>query len=348
MNERRAAPAGQPILEARDLRKDFSLHQGWGAGRRVVQAVESASLALYAGRALALVGESGSGKTTVARILAGMHAPTRGEVRFEGRPVDIKNARGMKQYLRNVQYVFQDPFSSLNPVHSVRHHLSRPLTLHGHTRGVGGMDVRMLLDKVNLTPASQFLDRYPHQLSGGQRQRVAIARALAVQPVVLLADEPVSMLDVSLRLDVLNLLLTFKEEDGLAFLFITHDIAGARYFAEETQVMYAGQVVEGGPSDQVIRQPKHPYTRLLCSAAPDPARAAQAAEQAEAGEEPRVAERGEPPGLVQPPAGCRFHPRCSAAMDVCRERLPARTSFGDGHWARCFLYPQEAGASCLS
>ncbi|HEY1352282.1 MAG TPA: ABC transporter ATP-binding protein [Ktedonobacteraceae bacterium] len=335
------------VLEARELRKDFLLHPGgMGRDRRVVQAVERASLALYAGRALALVGESGSGKTTIARMLAGMHAPTQGELRFEGRPVNLKSVQSMKHYRRNVQYVFQDPFSSLNPVHSVRHHLLRPLKLHGHVQGTGEREMQVLLEKVNLTPARQFLDKYPHQLSGGQRQRVAIARALAVQPVVLLADEPVSMLDVSLRLDVLNLLLRLKEEDGLAFLFITHDIASARYFAEETQVMYAGQVVEGGPAEQVIGQPKHPYTRLLCAAAPDPARALRQVDQGEVGAQ-NVAERGEPPDLVRPPGGCRFHPRCPHAMAVCRQRLPARTTFGDGHWTRCFLYSQGEDASCL-
>lgn len=343
-----ALRTGQAVLAARDLRKDFPLHQvSLGGGKRAVQAVENASLALYAGQATALVGESGSGKTTVARILAGMQAPTRGEISFEGKAVNIKSAREMKHYLRNVQYIFQDPFSSLNSVHSVRHHLSRPLRLHGHAHGAGEIEEQSLalLEKVNLTPARQFLDKYPHQLSGGQRQRVSIARALAVQPVVLLADEPVSMLDVSIRLDILNLLLKLKEEEGLAFLFITHDIASARYFAEETQVMYAGQMVEGGPSDQVIRQPKHPYTRLLCSAAPDPDRSARLAELGEAGEAPGVPERGEPPSLVNPPAGCRFHPRCPHAMEVCRQSFPARTDFGGGHWARCFLYSQGEEAS---
>jgi len=191
------------------------------------------------------------------------------------------------------------------------------------------------LEKVSLTPARQFLDKYPHQLSGGQRQRVSIARALAVRPSVLLADEPVSMLDVSIRLDILNLLLKLKEEEGLAFLFITHDIAGARYFAEETQVMYAGQMVEGGPSDEVIRRPRHPYTRLLRAAAPDPDRMAQNMGDEVTGDVP---ERGEPPSLVNPPKGCRFHLRCPHAMEICRQSFPARTDFGGGHWANCHLY----------
>ena len=205
---------------------------------------------------------------------------------------------------------------------------------------------------MNLTPAGQFIDKFPHQLSGGQRQRIAIARALAIRPSVILADEPVSMLDVSIRLDVLNLLLRLKEEDKLAFLFITHDIASARYFAEETLVMYAGQVVEGGPTEEIIQRPQHPYTQLLLSAAPDPdtmghRQAAQA--QVNAGKEDksdRMAEvnakdssvRGEPPSLINPPAGCRFHPRCPHAMPVCSQSRPMRTDLGNGHWTHCFLY----------
>ncbi|HEY0752834.1 MAG TPA: ABC transporter ATP-binding protein [Ktedonobacteraceae bacterium] len=333
------ARAGQPVLMADHLRKDFPLSQMWG-GRRTVQAVEDASLTLYTGQATALVGESGSGKTTVARMLAGMHIPTRGRLLFRESEVDLRRASERNRYIRQVQYMFQDPFSSLNPVHSIRYHLSRPLRRHGHARSAAEVEAQSLalLEKVSLTPARQFLDKYPHQLSGGQRQRISIARSLAVGPSVVLADEPVSMLDVSIRLDILNLLLKLKEEEGLAFLFITHDIASARYFAEQTQVMYAGQMVEGGPSEEVIRRPRHPYTRLLRSAAPNPDRLVKGAEGSANGAEV-VPERGEPPGLINPPAGCRFHLRCSHAMEVCRQTFPARTDFGGGHWTHCHLYP---------
>ncbi len=191
-----------------------------------------------------------------------------------------------------------------------------------------------MLERVNLHPAEQFIQKYPHQLSGGQRQRVAIARALAVQPEVLLADEPVSMLDVSIRLDVLNLLLRLKAEEHLALLYITHDIASARYFAEETLVMYAGQVVEGGPSDEVIQRPMHPYTQLLVSAAPDPDRLGPEGNKKPAD----LPARGEIPSLIHPPTGCRFHPRCPHAMAVCSERFPGRTELGNGRWTNCFLY----------
>src|SRR5713101_7475014 len=268
-------PLPPAVLEAIHLRKYFPLRQFKLSGpRKVVHAAEDTSLALYPGRALALVGESGSGKTTMARMLARLYEPTAGTIKFSGEPVKVRSGADLRAYRRHVQIVFQDPFSSLNPIHDVRYHLRRPLRLHGHarTRAQEKEQILALLNRVSLSPAEQFITKYPHQLSGGQRQRVAIARSLAPRPEVLLADEPVSMLDVSIRLDVLNLLLRLKDEEHLALLFITHDIASARYFAENTLVMYAGQSVEGGPSEEVIQRPRHPYTQLLISAAPDPDR----------------------------------------------------------------------------
>lgn len=326
-----------PILEASHIRKHFPVRQYRPFAKpQVVHAVEDVSLALTPGRALALVGESGSGKTTVARILARLYEPTSGEIRFHGTPGASGRSATLHAYRRNVQMVFQDPFASLNPVHSVRYHLGRVLRIHhrAHSESEETAQLLALLEKVSLTPAEQFIEKFPHQLSGGQRQRVSIARALAAGPRVLLADEPVSMLDVSIRLGVLNLLLRLKQEEQLAVLFITHDIASARYFAEDTLVMYAGQSVEGGPSDAVIQQPKHPYTQLLVSAAPDPDRPDTT--------RPLPA-RGEIPSLITPPTGCRFHPRCPHAMPVCRERFPGRTDLGGGHWTNCFLY--GAGAT---
>ncbi|GCE47162.1 oligopeptide/dipeptide ABC transporter ATP-binding protein [Thermosporothrix hazakensis] len=325
----------QPIMEAIKLKKDFPLRQVrlWGAPE-AVHAVEEATLSLYPGRATALVGESGSGKTTVARMLARLYDPTSGSILFRGEPVKLqRSAAALRQYRRHVQMVFQDPFGSLNPIHSIRYILSRPLRIHGHVRNSREEteQVLALLRRVNLTPAEQFILKYPHQLSGGQRQRIAIARALAVKPEVLLADEPVSMLDVSIRLDILNLLRRLKDEEKLALLYITHDIASARYFAEETLVMYAGQMVEGGPSEEVTQTPKHPYTQLLLSAAPDPDRIKG---QGFA----KLPARGEIPSLIKPPTGCRFHPRCPHAMPVCKERFPGRTDLGHGHWTHCFLY----------
>jgi peptide/nickel transport system ATP-binding protein len=332
----KAAVSTPAILQAEHLQKDFALRQRSPFGqRRSVHAVEDVSVELKSGYATALVGESGSGKSTVARMLARLYDPTSGTIYFQGQPVTMARGSALHNYRRQVQLIFQDPFSSLNPVHSVHYHLSRPLRLYGHAASQDQVDAQILtlLERVSLTPAEQFVTKYPHQLSGGQRQRVAIARALAVHPAVLLADEPVSMLDVSIRLEILNLLLQLKDEEKLALLFITHDIASARYFAEETLVMYAGQMVEGGPTDMLIQEPKHPYTQLLLSAAPDPDRpkrkgAVIAESQA----------RGEVPSLLTPPTGCRFHPRCPHAMPECSQRFPNRTSLGNGRWVNCFLY----------
>ena len=345
--------AATPTLEAVHLRKTFPLRGRLFGPARGVHAVEDFSLALYPGHATALVGESGSGKTTVARMLAYLYAPTNGTILFGGRPVNLRHPDAVHAYRRQVQMVFQDPFSSLNPVHTVRYHLERPLRLFGHAGSRARVTERALelLRRVNLEPAEQFIVKYPHELSGGQRQRVAIARALAAQPSVLLADEPVSMLDVSIRLDILNLLLRLKEEERLALLYITHDIASARYFADDTFVMYAGQLVEGGPSEDVTQEPKHPYTRLLLSAAPDPDRIAAGrgtGAVANAGPAPSATvqpkSRGEIPSLIDPPSGCRFHPRCPHAMPVCRERFPGRTDLGGGRWVHCFLYGDGGGA----
>lgn len=331
---------GTPILEAIHVRKYFPVHRGrLFSAPKAVHAMEDVTLSLRAGQAVAVVGESGSGKSTLARVLARLYPATAGELRYRGNTVDAKGKRGMRDYRQHVQMVFQDPFSSLNPVHRVRYHLSRPLHIHGHvsTKAEERRQLTELLERVSLYPAEQYIDKFPYELSGGQRQRVAIARALAAEPEVLLADEPVSMLDVSIRLDVLNLMLSLKNDLGLALLYITHDIASARYFAEETVVMYAGQMVEGGVSDAVIQTPKHPYTQLLLQAAPDPDRILTG--QAE---NARLPARGEPPSLITPPTGCRFHPRCPFVMPICRERFPARTQFDDGHWTHCFLYGEHA------
>ncbi|HEV2459546.1 MAG TPA: ABC transporter ATP-binding protein [Ktedonobacterales bacterium] len=322
-----------PVLEAEHLYKEFPVHRGLPFGHRLaVHAVEDVSLRLRPGRVTALVGESGSGKTTVARLLAGVYAPTSGTIRLQGSPLGGRRSVGLRAYRRKVQLIFQDPFASLNPVHTVRYHLSRPLRVYGHATSdaEATSQIASVLERVSLTPAEHFMGKYPHELSGGQRQRVAIARALAARPSVLLADEPVSMLDVSIRLEVLNLLLQLKAEDHLAVLYITHDIASARYFADETLVMYAGQVVEGGPSEAVIQHSQHPYTQLLLDAAPDPDRTASR-------HAPAVT-RGDLPSLVSPPSGCRFRSRCPHAMPVCGESFPSPTYVAQNHWVSCFLY----------
>ncbi|WP_432496850.1 ABC transporter ATP-binding protein [Kineococcus auxinigenes] len=251
------------------LTKEYRTRQG--LRRRALRAVDRVSFDLVPGRTVALVGESGSGKSTIARMLTRLERPSSGtiDVRLDdGTPVQGS------LYRRHVQMVFQDPFASLNPFHSVEHHVARPLLLHGRTRGAERTRERVLemLERVNLTPAADIAARRPHELSGGQRQRVAIARALAPGAQVLIADEPVSMLDVSIRLGVLNLLGRLQREDALAVLYITHDLATARHFSDEVLVLYRGRVVERGPADAVILDPHHDYTKLLALAAPDPER----------------------------------------------------------------------------
>jgi peptide/nickel transport system ATP-binding protein len=315
------------VLEGRDLTKSFWVKQGRGplAKKARVHAVEAVSVRLDAGKVTAIVGESGAGKTTVARILAKIIKPDAGEVMLDGVPAPKGRP---KSYAAKVQMVFQDPFASLNPVHRVRHQLVRPLELHHIADGHVDQAAEELLRRVALEPAAQFLKKFPYELSGGQRQRVAIARALAVRPRVLLADEPVSMLDVSIRLGVLNLLADLRDRDHLAILYVTHDIASARYLADTIVVMYAGQLVEAAPSVELTDQAAHPYTQLLLSAAPDPDR----------DEAPKLAAHGAPPSLLAPPSGCRFHPRCPYAMDICKQQIPPSFAVSRDHIAACWLH----------
>ncbi|MFC0622509.1 ABC transporter ATP-binding protein [Kribbella deserti] len=254
-------------LEVRNLQKKYHLRGGW-RGRQLT-AVKDVSFTLEPGKTVALVGQSGSGKSTVAKLLLQLERPSGGEILLDGEPV---RRRDLTSYRQTVQMVFQDPFASLNPYHSIAHHLARPLRLHGKGRTASEIEngVHRLLERVRLTPAEVVAARRPHELSGGQRQRVAIARALAPEPGILIADEPVSMLDVSIRLGVLNLLAELQREENLGVLYITHDLATARHFSDEILVMYQGEIVERGPSDQVILDPQHEYTRLLLDAAPNP------------------------------------------------------------------------------
>ncbi|HEY1518953.1 MAG TPA: ABC transporter ATP-binding protein [Solirubrobacteraceae bacterium] len=259
--------AGPVALAAVDLDKQYRVGRG-----SFVHAVRGVSLELRRGSVMALVGESGSGKTTVARLLAGQERRSGGQIFLDGEPIDPTARRGFRAYKGAVQMVFQDPFASLNPLHTVRYHLERALRIHADRSGrtASAQELDKLLEQVRLSPAAHFRDAYPHELSGGQRQRVAIARALAAAPRVLLADEPVSMLDVSIRLEMLDLIDQLRQNLDLAVLYITHDIASARYFADEILVMYAGEIVERGPAEQVTQAPSHEYTRLLIASAPDP------------------------------------------------------------------------------
>ncbi|WP_327233206.1 ABC transporter ATP-binding protein [Streptomyces sp. NBC_01317] len=334
------ATAGErPVLEAVHVTKHFPVRSGLprrGATRRVVHAVDDVSLSLYAGRITALVGESGSGKSTLARLLAQLHPLTGGEIRLHGEPVRAMRGKAFRDHVRTVQLILQDPFGSFNPVATIAGTLKRAVALHhpGKRGKEQAAVIDDLLTQINLVPPRQFTAKYPHELSGGQLQRISIARALAADPEVFLADEPVSSLDVSIRLGILNLLRRLTEERNAAMLYVTHDIASARYFAADTAVMYAGQLVESGPSEEVTQQAAHPYTQLLIASAPDPSRSGA----------DRVRDIGQPPSLIDPPAGCRFHPRCPYAMERCATTAPEPFDLTAGHTVRCWLYADDPEA----
>ena len=326
------------ILEVRDLSVEFTQRGG-----PRLRAVDNVSFELQAGETLALVGESGSGKSTVARALCRLVAPSSGEVLLRDAPAG-RRGQALRRYRREVQLVLQDPFASLNPSFSVEHHIRRPLRISGHPRAGIDQQIDQLLRSVNLSPPRVMAKKYPHELSGGQRQRVAIARALAPDPAVMLADEPVSMLDVSIRLEILNLLDGLKRDRNLALLYITHDLATARHFSGRIMVMYRGEIVENGPADEVILNPAHPYTQLLESAVP---RAAVTRDQLVVQRRERLQERKTAPPAerreLAADTGCRFRARCPYAMEICATH-PPDFEVSAGHTARCWLRDPEVAA----
>jgi peptide/nickel transport system ATP-binding protein len=319
------------VLAAHGLTKRFTLGGRGPLGRRLeLVAVDDVTLTLRPGTVTAVVGESGSGKSTIARLLMRLYTPSAGTIRLGADDVArIRGRRALRRYRSQVQMIFQDPFGSLNPAKRVHHHIARPLQIH-HVVPRDRVHERVLelLTTVGLVPAERFAAKYPHELSGGQQQRVAIARALAVEPQVVLADEPISMLDVSIRLGILNLMLELKRERGIAFLYITHDIASARYVADEVLVMYAGQIVERGATDDVLQSPMHPYTKLLLSAVPDPG----------AGLAARVVPKRAAAIAGAGTSGCRFVTRCPVAIGACRDVPPAVLDVTGAHGVRCHLF----------
>ncbi|THF87900.1 ABC transporter ATP-binding protein [Deinococcus sp. KSM4-11] len=321
-------------LELENLSKVFTV----GRSGTKVPAVSDVSLTIARGEVLGLVGESGSGKSTIARLICRLHDPTAGSMRMDGKEIPL-HLRGqtLRTFRRNVQMIFQDPFASLNPLHTIGYIVGRPLQIHGMARG-RDLPVRInaLLDRVGLSPGADYAAKKPHELSGGQRQRVVVARALAANPTLILADEPTSALDVSIRLDIMNLLIDLTEQEGLSMLFITHDLAGARYMSDRVAVMYAGYLVEIGPAADVIGSPQMPYTQLLKSAAPKPSGNLAAGP---------LDARGEIPDLKNLPPGCPFEPRCPHARAACRDGLPKMYEVGPGHHARCILHDPALAAS---
>jgi peptide/nickel transport system ATP-binding protein len=330
--------AGEPLLSATGLTRHFRL--GGMFGKQVLHAVDDFDLTIHEREIVALVGESGSGKSTVARLLARVYAPTRGEIHYAGRPIHaLRSRRDLFWYRGEVAMVFQDPFSAFNPVFRVSHGVLRNLALHRPDLGRGERrrEAERVCESVGL--GARMLDRFPYEMSGGERQRIGFAQALAVRPKLILADEPVSMLDVSIRAGVLNMMGGLRDDEGVSLLYITHDIASARYIADRIVVMYAGHLVEAGPTERVLADPRHPYTQLLLSAVADP------------GEKVELisADTGEPPRVINPTEGCRFRWRCPHAIEVCGRVTPAPTPIGPVqvacHVAAADAAPEGAYAS---
>ncbi len=317
-----------PLLEVSGLAKHFAARSaGWrpAGERRVVRAVDGVSFSLARGSTLAVVGESGSGKSTTARLVLRLIEPTAGTVRFEGNDIATLGAAALRKLRQRMQIVFQDPFASLNPRMKVGEILEEPLLVHGiGDAAARRARVRQLLELVQL--ADYHAGRYPHQFSGGQRQRRGIARALAVQPDLVVCDEPVSALDVSIQAQVVNLLKDLQAQLGLSYLFISHDLAVVKYIADRVAVMYLGKLVELAPKDALFASPLHPYTRTLLAAVPRPDPHRHAARQVAAGDIPSPS---------NPPAGCRFHTRCPFAIERCRQEEPPMIEHAPGHLAAC-------------
>jgi oligopeptide/dipeptide ABC transporter ATP-binding protein len=322
------ARADAPLLAAEHVRKYFPVRKGVIFRREVarVHAVDDVSLEIRRGETLGLVGESGCGKSTLARCLVRLHPLTDGRVIFEGRDITRLSRRQLRPVRREVQIVFQDPYASLNPRKRVGQIIAAPLRIHGSRRGEAKERVQDLLALVGLSP--EHYNRYPHEFSGGQRQRIGVARALALNPKLVVADEPVSALDVSVQAQVLNLLDDLQDELDLTYLFIAHDLGVVRHVSDRIAVMYLGKIVEVSPAEELYAAPVHPYTEALLSAVPIP-------DPDESERRERIVLQGDVPSPISPPSGCRFHPRCPGAIDICRTVEPPLVEYAPGHFAAC-------------
>jgi oligopeptide transport system ATP-binding protein len=333
---RMAEPSSAPLLEAEGLSKQFVLKDSplRRVRRRppeVLRAVDDVSLTIQRGETVGLVGESGCGKSTFGRLLLHLEEPTRGRIRYDGAEVTSHDARAVQRLRRKIQIIFQDPYSSLNPRKTVRAALHEVLSVHKLCSPAERKDrIDALLERVGLSP--DMANRKPHQFSGGQRQRIGIARALAVDPEFIVADEPVSALDVSIQAQVLNLMMHLQDDLKLTYLFISHNLGVVRHVSQRVAVMYLGRIVEMAPTAELFAEPLHPYTRALLRAVPslDPDVGTQTA-----------AVEGDLPNPINPPTGCHFHPRCPFAMEICRQEYPALRSMGLGRKVACHLYPEN-------
>lgn len=318
-----------PLLQVTDLVKHFPIKSGVVIDREVarVRAVDGVSLTLRAGETLGLVGESGCGKSTLSRAILQLTAPTSGSVRFDGQELVGRSARELRPLRRDIQMIFQDPFASLNPRKRVGQIIGEPIQLHGLADG-GQLKRRVqdLLDRVGLQ--AEHYNRYPHEFSGGQRQRIGIARAVGLQPRLIIADEPVSALDVSVQAQIINLLEDLQREFGMAYLFVAHDLGVVRHVSDRVAVMYLGKIVEEADADSLYTRALHPYTHALLSAVPIPDPRKNAVRE-------RITLEGDVPSPIDPPPGCRFHTRCASATDICRRDEPPLVEARDGHRVAC-------------
>ncbi len=317
------------LLELKSVTKHFKV-QDFLKKAEYVHAMDDISFTVKKGEILSIVGESGSGKTTTAKVIAKIHHADSGEIKFKGKSIyDESYTKDRLSYKRQVQMIFQDPFASLNPTHTIKSILTRPFVIHrlADKKNIQPR-INEILKKVGMEPPEQYTDKFPHELSGGQRQRINIARVISVNPALVLADEPTSMLDVSIRMIIMNMMKKFRDEQGISYLYITHDLAGARYISDRIAVMYAGMIMEIGKADDVIQKAYHPYTQLLRSAAPQPEKQFR---------NTRLTTRGDLPSLINPPKGCRFHPRCPKAEPECSKQIPVMREIEQDHLVRCIL-----------
>lgn len=324
--------AGDTLLSVEDLHVWFELKR-WGFGHAgYVRAVDGVSFELRYGESTAVVGESGCGKSSLMKAILGINIPTKGDIVFQGRPMSKMNRSELKWYRSQVGYVQQDPYGALAPFMNVQSILEEPLIIHGVRSKKERIErIYKVMEEVKMTPADDFLQKFPHMLSGGQQQRIVIARAMILEPRLLVADEPVSMLDASVRVEILRLLRNLQEKHNLAVIYITHDLSTVRYFSERIFVMYAGRLVESSRIESLVQDPRHPYTQALLDATSDP--------DANNALTYRELPPGEPPSLVNPPSGCRFHPRCSQAIQgLCEVETPPNFQPAPEHMAACWLY----------
>ncbi len=315
------------LLELNSVTKHFKV-QDFLKRTEYVHAMDDISFMVKKGEILSIVGESGSGKTTTAKVIAKIHQADSGKIKFKGKSIyDEAYTRNRLTYRRQVQMIFQDPFASLNPTHTIKSIMVRPFVIHGLADKKSiEQKICDILIKVGMDPPEQYMNKFPHELSGGQRQRINIARVISINPSLVLADEPTSMLDVSIRMIIMNMMKKFRDEQGVSYLYITHDLAGARYISDRIAVMYAGMIMEIGKADDVIQKAYHPYTQLLRSAAPQPEKQFR---------NTRLTTQGDLPSLINPPNGCRFHPRCPKAKPDCSKQIPAMREIEPDHLVRC-------------